>query len=137
MASKKKKIKEENREFQNEWTESFVFMSSSAGLPLYLICHENFANNKKSNLERHFLNKKQNTFAEKYPVGVARKRAIEELKHKADQSKNTFTKWMKSPSSTTTARYVATQEIVKRGEPFTDGELYKRVLYQSFRAAVQ
>ena len=49
-------------------------------------------------------------------------RVTEELKHKADQSKNTFTKWMKSPSSTTTASYVATQEIVKRGKPFTDGE---------------
>ena len=96
MASKKRKIEEENREFQKEWTESFAFISSSAGLTFCLICREKFSNNRKSNLEKHFL-KKHTTFAEKYPVGDARKRAKEELKHKADQSKTTFTKWMKSP----------------------------------------
>ena len=113
--------KSKKREFNSAWTPSFAFSSNDAGLPVCLICGDKLGTNKKSNVERHF-HSKHEAFAEKYPAGDARKRAISELVRKAEQSKHTFKKWIKSPNSTTAASFVAAQEIVRRGKPFTDGE---------------
>lgn len=109
--SLKRKVSEENREFNLD-------------LPVCLICGEKLSNNKKCNVERHFKNK-HSAFAEKYPTEDERKRAISELQRKAEQSKHTFKKWITSPQSTTAASFVAAQEIVRRGKPFTDGEYMK------------
>ena len=43
----------------------------------------------------------------------------------ANGSKRQFNKWTKSANSTTYASFVAAQEIVKHGKPFTDGEYIK------------
>ena len=48
-----------------------------------------------------------------------------ELLRKAEQSKYTFKKWTKSVNSTTAASFVAAQEIVRRGKPFTDANMGK------------
>ncbi|GBO41425.1 hypothetical protein AVEN_115651-1 [Araneus ventricosus] len=55
---KKRRTEEENREFNQDWTESFAFICNRDGLPTCLICHEKLAHNKKSNLERHFTTKR-------------------------------------------------------------------------------
>jgi hypothetical protein len=122
--SKKRKVAEENRDFNSAWTDSFAFSTTDAGLPICLICGEKLANNKKCNVERHFQNK-HSAFAEKYQAGDERKRAISELLRKCEQSKITFKKWIKSPNSTTAASFAAAQEIVRCGKPFTDGEYLK------------
>lgn len=53
----KRKISEENREFNSAWTDSFAFTANDAALPVCLICGEKLANIKKCNVERHFQNK--------------------------------------------------------------------------------
>ena len=122
--SKKRKVSEEHRTFNASWTNSFAFIADKTGLPVCLICSEKLANNKKSNVERHFQNKHL-SFAQKYSEGDARKKAVLELMRNADQSKQQFSKWIKSANSTTYASFVAAQEIVKHGKPFTDGEYLK------------
>ncbi|GBO33369.1 hypothetical protein AVEN_105345-1, partial [Araneus ventricosus] len=81
----KKRRTEENREFSQDWTESFAFICNTDGLPTCLICHEKLAHNKKSNLERHFTTK-HTQFADKYPNGDARKKAVEKLQKKKKSS---------------------------------------------------
>ncbi|XP_039186129.1 general transcription factor II-I repeat domain-containing protein 2-like [Crotalus tigris] len=124
---KKRKISEEHRMFNDTWTYSFAFTTDKTGLPVCLICGEKLANNKKSNVARHFQNK-HTAFAEKYPDGDERKKAVLELMQKADLkvdlSKNHFKK-MNSAHSTTYASFVAAQEIVRHGKPFTDGDYIK------------
>ena len=122
--SKKRKVSEEHRTFNASWTNSFAFIADKTGLPVCLICSEKLANNKKSNVERYFQNKHL-SFAQKYSEGDARKKAVLELMRNADQSKQQFSKWIKSANSTTYASFVAAQEIVKHGKPFTDGEYLK------------
>ena len=122
--SKKRKVSEENRTFNDSWTNSFAFIADKTGLPVCLICKEKLANNKKSNVERHFQNKHL-SFAQKYSEGDARKKAVLELMRNADRSKHQFNKWIKSANSTTYASFVAAQEIVKHSKPFTDGEYIK------------
>lgn len=125
MATKKKqrKIQDEHREFKAEWTDDYAFVSS-AGLPLCLICNEKLANNKKSNIERHF-STKHAVFANKYAPGDERKKAVVELKRKNEQSTSMFSSWIRSSSSTTEASFAVAQEIAKHGKPFTDGDYIK------------
>ncbi|GBN70017.1 hypothetical protein AVEN_133247-1 [Araneus ventricosus] len=80
MASgkKKRRTEEENREFNQDWTESFAFICNTDGLPTCLICHEKLAHNKKSNLERHFTTK-HTQFADGEYVKDCFIRASEEL----------------------------------------------------------
>lgn len=122
---KKRKISEENRTFNDAWADSFAFTSDESGLPVCLICGEKLSNNKRSNVARHF-NNTHRAFAEKYPEGEERKKAVSELMRKADLTKNHFKKWVKSANSTTYASFVAAQEIVRHGKPFTDGDYMKQ-----------
>ncbi|XP_076805287.1 general transcription factor II-I repeat domain-containing protein 2B-like [Clavelina lepadiformis] len=121
--SKKRKVSEENKTFNDSWINSFAFIADKTGLPVCLICNEKLANNQKSNVERHFENKHL-SFAQKYS-GDARKKAVLELMRNVDRSKHQFNKWIKSANATTYASFVAAQEIVKHGQPFTDGEYIK------------
>lgn len=73
--SKKRKISEENRTLNDAWADSFAFTSDESGLPVCLICGEKLANNKKSNVGRHFQNK-HTAFAEKYLEGEERKKSF-------------------------------------------------------------
>ena len=57
MATKKRKIEDENREFKSAWTDSYAFIQNSRGLPCCMTCNEVLSNNKKCNLERHFQKK--------------------------------------------------------------------------------
>jgi hypothetical protein len=126
MATKKKqrKIEDENREFRAEWTENFAFMVNLNGLPTCLICKEQFTHNKKSNLERHFT-AKHASFSTKYPLGDARKKAVEELQKNQETSASVYKNWMQSSSNVNMASFVISQEIAKRGKPYTDGEYIK------------
>lgn len=71
-------MKDENHEFKVKLTKTFTFIQNLNDLPTCLICQEKMAHNKKSNLERHFTTKHV-SFSTKYPVGDARKKAVEEL----------------------------------------------------------
>ena len=121
---KKRKISEENRTFNDAWADSFAFISNDSGLPICLICGEKLANNKRSNVARHF-NNAHKAFAKKYPE-EERKKAVKELMRKADLTKNQFKKWLKPANSTTYVNFVAAQEIVRHGKPFTDREYVKK-----------
>ena len=133
--NQKRKVSEENREFNSAWTYLFAFTANDAGLPVCLICGEKISNNKKCNIERHFQNKHL-AFAEKYSTEDERKRAISELLRKAEERKLSFKKWISSPQSTSTASFVAALEIVKRGKPFTDGEYMKESFMKNIGASI-
>lgn len=124
---KKRKISDENRVFNVSWRDTFGFTVDDAGFPLCLICGEKLANNKKSNVERHFHNKHR-SFAKKYPLGEERKKAVSALIRRADQSKNSLKTWVESSSATVSASFVGAQEIAMHGKPFTDGEYIKETL---------
>ncbi|XP_031331198.1 general transcription factor II-I repeat domain-containing protein 2-like [Photinus pyralis] len=126
MATKRKQREtaDENREFNVEWTETFAFIQNTNGFPTCLICQEKLAHNKKSNLERHFTTKHV-SFGAKYPVGDARKKAVEELKKSQEKSSFVFKHWSQSSNNVNIASFIISQEIAKRGKPYTDGEYIK------------
>lgn len=78
----------------------------------------------KSNLERHF-QRRHAKFAADHAIWSKRKSAIAELLGRLEEHKYRFKKLIASPNSTTAASFVATQEIIKRGKPFIDGDYMK------------
>jgi hypothetical protein len=65
---------------------------------------------------------KHASFSTKYPVGDARKKAVEELQQK---SSSVFNYWIQSSNNVNIASFVVSQEIAKKGKPYTDGEYIK------------
>jgi hypothetical protein len=53
MASKKRKLLEENRVFNDAWTDLYFFIDCK-GKPLCLICQKTIAVQKEYNLKRHY-----------------------------------------------------------------------------------
>lgn len=54
---KEKYLKKKTRTSNTTWADSFAFIADETGLPVCLRCKEKLANNKKSNVARHFQNK--------------------------------------------------------------------------------
>ncbi|GBN81611.1 hypothetical protein AVEN_84449-1 [Araneus ventricosus] len=121
MASgeKKRRTEDENREFNQDWTESFAFICNTDGLLTCLICHEKLTHNRKSNLERHFTTKHAQ-FAGKYPTGDARKKLLKSSKKMQQQSSSMLSNWAQSSNNVNLASFAVSLEISKRGKPFTD-----------------
>lgn len=61
-----------------------------SGLPVCLICGERLANNKSLHVARH-VQTKHTTFADKYPEGEERKKAVSELMRKDEIGKFNYT----------------------------------------------
>lgn len=80
--SLKRKVDAENRSFNEEWTDKYIFIVPTFrnAVPVYLICHETVAVAKEYNLRRHH-NTKHASFKESYPEqSEARQRKIAALK---------------------------------------------------------
>ena len=90
------------------------------------------ANNKKSNLERHF-SSKHNTFASKYLASEERKRTVREFQYQNQKSSSMIDNWAHAVNTVNLASFLAFLEIAIKGKPFTDGE---RLLYESIRRAL-
>ncbi|KAJ1091736.1 hypothetical protein NDU88_004853 [Pleurodeles waltl] len=121
---KQRTTEDENREFKVEWAVTFAFIQNLNGLLTCLICQEKLAHIKKPNLESHFTTKHV-SFSTKYPVGDARKKAVEELQKRQEKSSSVFNYWTQSSNNVTIASFVVSQEIAKRGNPDADCEYIK------------
>ena len=110
-----------------------AFTADEAGLPVCLICGEKLANNKKSNVERHFQTK-HTAFAKK---NIQLEMKEKEQFRKADQSTSTLKRWEKYANLNTSASFVAAQEIARHRRPFTDGQYIKDILgYQNIYSRI-
>ncbi|GBL93288.1 hypothetical protein AVEN_219437-1 [Araneus ventricosus] len=123
LVKKKRRTEEENREFTQDWTESFALICNTDGLPSCLICHEKLVHNKKSNLERHFTKNIPSLLVNIQPV-THEKKLVKNSKKKQQQSSSMLSNWAQSFSNANLARFVSL-EVAKRGKLFTDGEYVK------------
>lgn len=66
--SKKRKVDSENRAFNPEWTDSFLFiLPTGSTKPVCLICSETVALIKSGNVKRHYETKHKG-FEQTYPL---------------------------------------------------------------------
>lgn len=125
MAEKKRKIAEENREFNDSWTTNYFFVFSN-NKPICLICSESIAALKEYNIKRHYISK----HSEKYGklTGEQRKDAINKLKNNLTGQQNLFKNACKQQQSSTIASYEICHLLAKHMKPFSDGFLIKECI---------
>lgn len=123
MASKKRKLLEENRAFNDAWTDLYFFIDYR-GKPLCLICQKTIAVKKEYNLKRHYDTEHKAKFA--CLVGDLRQNKINALKSSVKNQQNVFKVQVQSNESGVRASLRVAEILAKSGRPFTDSELVKQ-----------
>ncbi|CAH1634822.1 unnamed protein product [Spodoptera littoralis] len=120
---KKRKVIEENRVFNDAWTDLYFFVNCN-GKPLCLICQKTIAMQKEYNLKRHYDTEHKVKFA--CLVGESRKTKINALKSSVKNQQNVFKVQVQSNESSIRASLRVAEILAKSGRPFTDSELIKQ-----------
>jgi hypothetical protein len=84
----------------------------------------------RNQIWRHFTTKHA-SFGSKYPACDARKKAVEELRKSQEKTSSVFNYWMQSSNTVNIASFIVSQEIAKRGKPYTGGEYIKSFINAS------
>lgn len=122
---KKRKIEDERRHFNEEWTCKYFFIENK-GKPLCLICKECVSVFKEYNLKRHY----ETQHMAKYSLllGEARDSKIQSLKKNLVTQQNVFKKKCNDNNAALKASYRVAELIGKGGRAYTDGDFIKTCL---------
>lgn len=128
MAEKRKrKIDDECRQFQEEWSLKYFFIKSGEKA-LCVICNETVAVMKEYNLRRHHQSKHQEKYAQL--EGKVRAEKFSKLQNQLTSQRTLFSKSSNENESLTKASYKVAYVLAKSGKPFTDGEVVKECLLE-------
>jgi len=132
---KKRKVRPleaENRQFQEKWTEDFLFVpNESSTKALCLICTQTCAAFKRSNIERHFT-KVHADFNDKYLPGTnLRKNKIEQLSSLLKGQQKLLQRSTTVSESLTEASFEIAWILAKHKKAFTDAEVVKECFLAS------
>ena len=127
---KRRKIDDENRQFNPKWTDDFMFIlpSHAKAKPLCLICQTSPVSVcKVDNVRRHFNQKHAEKFNATYPPGsTARRSEIEKLKRAYDSSTTIITTAATAQEKATAASLRVMFALGKKGKPILDAEMVKQ-----------
>lgn len=125
MDSKRRKLDNENRQFNDKWTDEFAFIMPphTSSKPLCLICQMTIAACKVANIKRHY-DTKHASFSAAFPPGSpARKEKIKSLKSSCSATSTILTTATTAAEKATAASLRVTWELAKKGKPFVGAEL--------------
>lgn len=132
---KKRKVDAENRQFNTEWTEKYLFVAVS-GKPVCLICNECISLCKDYNVRRHFKTSHAN-FDATFPLGsVARRQKISGLTSCYEQRRQTLFRAVTEQERATAASLRVAWILGKKKKPFTDAETVKECMLASIEEVV-
>ena len=123
--SKKRKIVDEKRVFNENWTEKYFFIEIN-NKTICIICMEIISVLKVYNLKRHYTQRHAATFDG--IQGMIRSDKIAELKRLMTAQQLSFKKVAIQNDSIVKASYVVANLIAKKSKPFSDGEFIKQCI---------
>jgi len=103
MATKKRKICDEHRFFNNSWVDLYFFVKHN-GKPLCLICQKTVAVMKEYNIKRHYDSEHKSTFEN--IIGDLKKIKVNHFKSLLNSQQNIFKKQISQNKSIVRASYV-------------------------------
>jgi hypothetical protein len=122
--SKKHKISDESRVFEEKWSNSHFFIQVKEKA-ICLICQESIAVMKEYNLKRHYNTK----HAAKYMIqGQLRIDKLALLMKNIQGQSSSINKCHKDSEASVKASYIIAQKIAAKSKPFTDGEFIKECM---------
>lgn len=122
---KKRKIEDECRTFNKDWTTKYFFIDIKSNA-VCLICRESVAVFKEYNLKRHFQTKHGN-FGKNLSETELRRKA-DDMVRNLKQEQTTFTKPLSVQEAATKVSFVIAHKIVKNNKPFVEGEFIKECI---------
>ncbi|XP_071050799.1 general transcription factor II-I repeat domain-containing protein 2-like [Onthophagus taurus] len=122
--SNKRKVKDENRQFQEIWTEIYFFVWSHNKV-VCLICKNSVAIAKEYNVKRHY--ETQHPTFTKF-TGELRKQKMLSLKRELIGQQAMFIKPIQDSETATEVSYEISRMIAKRSRPFNDGDFVKEYI---------
>lgn len=129
QASKKRKVTEEGRKFQNAWTVNYFFVEF-CDKPTCLICRESLSVFKEANVKRHYETRHKTVHDNLQ--GNARIEQAEILKknfaRNTDAVKNMFDKKTQGKENLIEASYEIASIIAAENQPFSSGEFVKKCI---------
>ncbi|XP_059570183.1 general transcription factor II-I repeat domain-containing protein 2B isoform X2 [Alligator mississippiensis] len=129
--SKKRKIDEENRRFQERWEVDYMFTEHN-GKPQCLVCLRVLSVQKEFNLRRHY----QTLHEEKYKEysGDLRLAVVTDLKNKFREPVVLVPAVKKEKLSSVAASYAVALLLAKAKKPYSDGALVKECSIEMAKA---
>ena len=127
--SKKRKVDSENRAFNEEWTDLYMFiLPTGSSKPVCLICCETVALIKSGNVKCHYVTK-HSEFEKTYPCQSAlRAQKITELRAQYERStrmiSHSFTAQQRANECSLRVAWILGQHK----KPFTDGGIVKECM---------
>ena len=123
--SRKRKIEEENRSFQERWEEKYFFALCGDKITC-LLCQIVLSVPKESNLKRHY----ETSHKTKYGglEGKLRTEKVLQLKSSLQKQKALFTKSNNEADAAVEASYLLSEIIAKHSKPFSEGAFVKECL---------
>src|SRR5277367_3770483 len=117
-ANRKRKVDDENRQFNDDWTLQYCFVQQQKNV-ICLICQSTVAVAKASNIKRHYESKHKDFHG---VVGEERTSRIELLRRSLNNQQNLFTKRSADLDTACEVSCDISLMIAKSGRPFTDGD---------------
>lgn len=124
-SSKKRKVSDECRVFQERWTDAYLFVEVSQK-PICLVCNESVAVMKEYNLKRHYETKHAANF--NMFQGQVRCDKVCDLKKKLKNQQFTFKKPSIETEACVKVSYAIAEKIAKKSKPFIEGEFIKECM---------
>lgn len=132
---KKRKVDAENRQFNSEWTEKYLFTSVCAR-PVCLLCSECISVCKEYNLRRHFKTSHAN-FDTTFPLGSdARRQKILGLSSCYEKRRRTLYGACTEQERANSASLRVAWILGKKKRPFTEAETVKDCMLASIEEVV-
>ena len=127
--SKRRKVDSENRAFNEEWTESYMFiLPPGSSKPVCLICSETVAIIKSGNVKRHY-ETKHRAFEQQYPLkSELRAQQISKLRAQYDRSTRIITHSFTAQQRANECSLRVAWILGQHKKPFTDGEVLKKCM---------
>jgi len=124
VSSKKRKITEENRLFQDNWEEQYFVVQNKKGSATCLICRETVIQ-KKYNIFRHYTTKHESFNSTYSPGSLMRQEKLTFFKKSLQQQQCVISVAVSQDAAVTTASYEICYILGKHMKPFTDAEIVK------------
>ena len=126
---KKRKIAEEKRKFNIQWTEKY-FVTELCDNIICIICNDKIAVCKEYNIKRHYGSKHVSEYKKLSEEG--RKTKIEELTKSIRSQQTSLKKHLVKTDTCTRVSYLIAETLAKKGKPLADGELIKECIIIAF-----
>ena len=125
--TRKRKIEEEMRNFNEKWTSEYFFIENAGSRPLCLICEQTVSVNKEYNIKLHYDSKHANGVYGKLK-GRNVELKVEQLKEQLKSQRLMFQKMHTDNEKTVWCSFLIAQRIAQTMKPYSEGDFVKKCL---------